>query len=84
MMPLPPDFKDFLKLLNQQEVEYLLIGGYAVAYYGYVRYTGDMDIFIRFSPENTAFQELTLMNASVVGSFKLLTMLKSVLSIWKI
>ena len=52
MMPLPQDFKEFLKLLNKEEVEYLLIGGYAVAYYGYVRYTGDMDIFIRFSPQN--------------------------------
>jgi hypothetical protein len=32
---LPLDFKDFLKLLNDKEVEYLLIGGYAVAYHGY-------------------------------------------------
>ena len=52
MIPLPPDFKDFLKLLTQHEVEYLLIGGYAVAFHGYVRYTGDMDIFIRLNPEN--------------------------------
>lgn len=54
MVPLPPDFKDFLQLLNRYEVEYLLIGGYAVAYHGYVRYTGDMDIFVRLSPENAA------------------------------
>ena len=32
MMQLPPDFKDFLKLLNLRQVEYLLIGGYAVSY----------------------------------------------------
>ena len=31
---LPDDFKEFLKLLNNHEVEYLLIGGYAVGYYG--------------------------------------------------
>ena len=31
---LPPDFKEFLKLLNSHHVEYLLIGGYAVAYHG--------------------------------------------------
>lgn len=52
MVALPPDFKDFLKLLNHHKVSYLLIGGYAVAYYGYVRYTGDMDIFIELNPEN--------------------------------
>ena len=51
MMPLPPDFKDFLKLLNRHRVEYLLIGGYAVNYYGYHRTTGDMDIWLE--PSNT-------------------------------
>lgn len=52
MIPFPQDFKEFLVLLNQHEVEYLLIGGYAVAYHGYVRFTGDMDIFIRLSTNN--------------------------------
>ncbi len=32
---LPLDFKEFLSLLNAHEVEYLLIGGYAVGYHGY-------------------------------------------------
>lgn len=49
---LHPDFKEFLKLLNDHQVEYLLIGGYAVAYHGYPRATADMDIWIRISPEN--------------------------------
>lgn len=49
---LHPDFKDFLKLLNDYRVEYLLIGGYAVSYYGYVRPTGDMDIWIAVRPDN--------------------------------
>ena len=49
---LPPDFKEFLKLLNSNEVEYLLIGGYAVGYYGYPRPTGDMDVWIARSPDN--------------------------------
>jgi hypothetical protein len=44
---LPPDFKEFLKLLQEHKVDYLLIGGYAVGYYGYVRATGDMDIWVR-------------------------------------
>ena len=49
---LPPDFKEFLRLLNSNKVEYLLIGGYAVGYYGYPRPTGDMDIWIARTPHN--------------------------------
>jgi len=49
---LPPDFKEFLQLLNSHKVEYLLIGGYAVGYYGYPRATGDMDIWIAVHPDN--------------------------------
>jgi len=41
---LHPDFREFLKLLNSARAEYLLIGGYAVGYYGYSRTTLDMDI----------------------------------------
>lgn len=48
----PQDFRDFLKLLNSKRVEYLLIGGYAVGYYGYPRATADMDIWIAVSKEN--------------------------------
>jgi hypothetical protein len=47
-----PDFKEFLKLLNAHQVEYLLIGGYAVGYYGYPRATVDMDIWIAMNPAN--------------------------------
>jgi len=49
---LPDDFKEFLKLLNEKRVEYLLIGGYAVGYYGYVRSTADIDIWIAPTVEN--------------------------------
>jgi hypothetical protein len=49
---LPPDFKEFLKLLNAHKVEYLLIGGYAVGYHGYPRATADMDIWIAIDPVN--------------------------------
>jgi predicted nucleotidyltransferase len=49
---LPPDFKEFLKLLNANHVEYLLIGGYAVAYHGYMRSTADMDIWVAVNPRN--------------------------------
>lgn len=49
---LPNDFKEFLKLLNAHQVEYLLIGGYAVGYHGYPRATADMDIWIATNPAN--------------------------------
>lgn len=49
---LPPDFKEFLKLLDDKGVQYLVIGGYAVAYHGYPRATNDIDIWIAISPEN--------------------------------
>ncbi|MFP4030375.1 MAG: nucleotidyltransferase domain-containing protein [Desulfococcaceae bacterium] len=51
---LPPDFKEFLKLLKDHAVEYLLIGGYAVGYFGYPRATHDLDVWISSTPENAA------------------------------
>jgi len=51
-IPLPPDFKDFLQLLNSEKVEYLLVGGYAVGYYGYPRATGYMDIWVAATRQN--------------------------------
>ena len=49
---LPEDFKDFLRLLNENDVQYLLVGGYAVGYYGYPRATHDLDIWIAVDPGN--------------------------------
>ncbi len=46
------DFKDFLRLLNSHNVDYLLVGGYAVGYHGYPRATGDMDIWVAVSEYN--------------------------------
>ena len=45
-----PEYKHLLLLLNKHNVEYMLIGGYAVIYYGYERSTTDMDIWLK--PEN--------------------------------
>ena len=53
-MQLPDDFKEFLKLLASNGVEYLLIGGYAVNLHGYVRTTNDLDIWVRINPDNAA------------------------------
>ena len=50
---LPSDFKDFLRLLEESQVKYLLVGGYAVSYYGYPRATGDMDVWIETSLANS-------------------------------
>jgi predicted nucleotidyltransferase len=52
MILLPPDFREFLQLLNSHEVRYLLVGGYAVGYYGYPRATADMDIWVATDNEN--------------------------------
>ena len=51
-LELPPDFKEFLRLLKEYNVRYLLIGGYAVGYHGYARATEDMDIWVAIHPDN--------------------------------
>lgn len=40
------DFREFIELLNKNNVKYLIIGGYALAIHGYLRYTNDLDIWI--------------------------------------
>jgi hypothetical protein len=49
---LNPDFREFIQLLNANKVRYLVVGGYAVAYFGYPRYTKDIDIWLRLEREN--------------------------------
>lgn len=49
---LPFDFKEFLRLLNETEVQYLLVGGYAVGYHGYPRATADLDVWVAVNPDN--------------------------------
>ena len=51
-LELPPNFKEFLRLLKEYNVRYLLIGGYAVGYHGYARATEDMDIWVAIHPDN--------------------------------
>ena len=52
-MELYQDFKEFLELLNKNKVDYVIVGGYALAFYGYPRYTGDIDIYIKPDLENS-------------------------------
>jgi len=51
-MTLEPDFEDFISFLNKHTVEYLVVGGYAMAFHGRPRYTGDLDIWINISESN--------------------------------
>lgn len=46
------DFRDFLTALDDQQVRYILIGGFSVILHGYARTTGDMDIWVERSTEN--------------------------------
>jgi len=48
------DFKEFIQSLNDNQVRYLVVGGYAVALHGYPRYTQDIDIWIELSLENAS------------------------------
>ncbi len=51
-MYLEPDFNDMLSALDDQNVEFLVVGAHAVAAHGYPRATGDFDVWIARSPEN--------------------------------
>jgi len=50
---LPKPFKEFIELLERNQVRYLVVGGYAVSVHGYPRYTGDLDIFIAIDQRNS-------------------------------
>lgn len=49
---LTSDFKEFAALFNSNEVDYLVVGGYALAAYGHPRYTGDLDFWVGTHPQN--------------------------------
>jgi hypothetical protein len=51
-MVLSKDFKEFVELLNSNQVKYLIVGGYALAFHGHPRYTKDIDIWILTDPKN--------------------------------
>lgn len=51
-MEVQPDFRDLLELFNRHQVEYLLVGGYALAFHGAPRYTGDLDILVHATHPN--------------------------------
>ena len=51
-MPLIKDLREFVGLLNANEVDYLVVGAFALAFHGISRYTADLDLLIRPSPQN--------------------------------
>lgn len=63
---LNPDFKEFAALLGSSRVEYLIVGGYALAAHGHPRYTGDLDFWIGTDPGN-AMRILGVLQAFGMG-----------------
>jgi hypothetical protein len=51
-MNVEKDFRDLFALFNAHGVEYMIVGGYAVAFHGAPRYTGDMDIYVKADVAN--------------------------------
>lgn len=64
------DFKEFAELLNANGVEYLLVGGYALAAHGHPRYTGDIDFWVSPDPTNV-LRLLSALQAFGFGSLGL-------------
>lgn len=52
IMEVQQDFKELLEFLNAREVEYIIVGGYALAFHGAPRFTGDLDVFVKPDKEN--------------------------------
>jgi hypothetical protein len=51
---IPHDFSEFLRLLEEEKVDYLLVGGYAVGYHGYPRATVDLDVWVAVDEQNAS------------------------------
>lgn len=64
------DFIDFIELLNNHHVQYMIVGAHALAYHGRPRHTGDLDIWIKPSSEN-ASRMITVLNDFGFGSLGL-------------
>ena len=65
-MNIHPDFEELLRLLEEHGVDYMIVGGYAVAYHGYPRFTKDIDVFFDSSDDNVD----RLRNALIAFAFR--------------
>ena len=71
-MEVQQDFRDLLALFNAHGVEYVVVGGYALAFHGAPRFTGDLDILVEISAENArrivqALDEFGFASAGLTG-----------------
>lgn len=66
-MLLEKDFVDFVNLLNQYEVDYMVVGGFALAFHGEPRTTGDMDIWIDCTAANAGKLVRVIQNFGMGG-----------------
>ena len=69
-MEIQSDFRDLLESFNKNRVDYVIVGGYALAFHGAPRYTGDLDILVNASEDN-AHRILQSLNEFGFGSFVL-------------
>ena len=69
-MKVEKDFRDLCALFNTYNVEYMIVGGYALAFHGAPRYTGDMDIYIKPDSDN-AQRVMTALTEFGFGSLEL-------------
>jgi hypothetical protein len=69
-MEIRSDFKELLELFNKHKVEYLIVGGYALAFHGAPRFTRDIDLLVRPTQEN-AGRILAALNEFGFGSLDL-------------
>jgi hypothetical protein len=78
------DFEDFLRLLEERSVEYMIVGGFAVAYHGFPRFTKDIDVFYANTPDSAVRLQAALVEFGfqpVTVSIETLQRPDSVLSI---
>ena len=68
-MEIQSDFRELLELFNAFKVEYIIVGGYALAFHGAPRYTGDIDILVKPTPEN-AHRILKALDDFGFGSYR--------------
>jgi hypothetical protein len=63
-MAVPKHLREFIESLNSHGVEYLIVGAHALAFHGFPRYTGDVDVLLRPNPENAGRVEQVLIEFS--------------------
>ncbi|MBN1795180.1 MAG: nucleotidyltransferase [Sedimentisphaerales bacterium] len=69
-MEIQSDFKELLELLNAHKVAYIIVGGYALAFHGSPRFTGDIDVFVKADDDN-AQKVLDVLKEFGLGSIDL-------------